>query len=283
MPHIWQLTVSSTIRQARRSLRYRLRRLLWPVSATCIRRGLTGLMPGGCRVLMMHSSLTACGYVEGGANTVVTEVSRFCNTICMPTHTYCYPRAGDINAPVFDSEQTPSRVGHITDFFWRLPHVCRSRHPSHSLAVRGANAEGICQDHEFCQTPCGAGTPYQKLIEEDAAVLMFGTSMDTYTLFHTAEDAASCEYLYFDQPLMLRYSAGGATHSCRTWRQDMSVPRRFTEMGRVLEKEGLLRRVSLGRGELLLVPSSRQTHEFLLEHLRRDPWYLAVRPMANVS
>src|SRR5437016_1564464 len=48
--------------------------------------------------LMVHSSLSACGHIEGGARTVIDVLQAWTGaaTLVMPTHSYCYP---DDNSP----------------------------------------------------------------------------------------------------------------------------------------------------------------------------------------
>lgn len=229
--------------------------------------------------IFMHSSLSRCGYVAGGERMVIEGVARWCEVLCLPTHTYCYPKGSPPLTPMFDPRFTDSVVGEITNYFRRLPGVVRSIHPTHSLAARGPGAAELVAGHERCDTPCGRGTPYAKLIHGDAAVLMFGATMNTYTLFHTAEDEAGCDYLYFPEPCRLKaLDYDNQLHEVQMWRQDMTVPRRFTEMDAVLQREGLLRAARLRRGTLLFIPSARETHAFLMEQLSRDPHYLVAAP-----
>ena len=104
---------------------------------------------------------------------------------------------------------------------------------------------------------------------------MFGATLDAYTLFHTAEDAAGCPYLYFPAPWRLRaLNRDGKVLEINMRRQNMTVTRRFAEMDAELEQEGLLRRTPLGRGELLFIPSSKAVHELVVQRLREDPYYL---------
>jgi aminoglycoside 3-N-acetyltransferase len=195
-------------------------------------------------------------------------------TLAMPTHTWSYPDATGV-APVFDFQSTPSIVGTITDYYWRQPGVVRSQHPSHSLAGSGPLAEQLCYGHEHCETPCGAGTPYQRIAEGDSSVLMFGATMDSYTLLHTAEDAAGVPYLYYPSRVTLRTrNSDGSVRSLPMWRQDMSVTRRFADTAKWLEEQGLLVRRRLGIGTLLFIPSARALHERVLTELRRDPLFL---------
>jgi len=245
------------------------------IDARQLDRLLKKLIGAGRRYLMMHSSLAACGHIRGGEKTLVDCVHHFCDTLCLPTHSYCYPAHVSEPGPVFDPRVTESQVGRVTNWFRRRPGVVRSIHPTHSLAAHGAGAEELCANHEACSAPCGAGTPYDTLVKRDAGVLMFGASMDTYTLFHTAEDAAQCPYLYEDQPYRLQaLDYDGRLHQLLMWRQNMRVPRRFAEIGPVLEKEGLLLRARLGVGHVLYIPSARAVHAFVLEALASDPLYV---------
>ncbi|HEX2268927.1 MAG TPA: AAC(3) family N-acetyltransferase, partial [Pyrinomonadaceae bacterium] len=151
----------------------------------------------------------------------------------------------------------------------------RSQHPSHSLAVSGPGAEELCRDHELRETPCGAGTPYLKIAEGNSSVLMFGATMDSYTLFHTAEDAADVSYLYMPQQFTLRTKgADDVVRSLQMWRQDMGVARRFAATADWLAEQGLLIRRKLGLGELLFIPNARGLHETMVQTLRRDPLFL---------
>lgn len=228
-------------------------------------------------LLFVHSSLSACGSIEGGPATVVSALRTWISdraALAMPTHTWSYPDKTGV-APVYDYTSTPSVVGTITNYFWREPGVVRSLHPSHSLACIGLGAEELCLDHESYETPCGAGTPYQRIAEGDTSVLMFGATMDSYTLFHTAEDAADVPYLYAPEQVTLRTKGvDGSVKSLKMWRQDMGVVRRFSETVNWLSEQGLLMRRKLGLGELLFVPNARALHETMVETLRRDPLFL---------
>lgn len=231
---------------------------------------------GKCRsCLMVHSSLSACGYHTGGAASALDAMTAAAETLALPTHTYCYPNSTAETGPLYRPQETLSVVGAITNEFWRRPGVSRSIHPSHSLAALGPRREVLLDGHQRCDTPCGPGTPYERLVAWDSAVLMFGATMNTYTLFHTAEDAARCPYLYYADPVRVQAEdEAGAVHAFLMRRQDMSVKRRFQAMDGVLENEGLLHRTRLGRGELLFIPSAQSVHIFVTDQLARDPFYL---------
>ena len=248
-----------------------------------IARTLQGFRFDPPRTLMVHSSLSSLGYLVGGAAAVTRALGDWNpgGTLAMPAHSYCYPDDNGI-APVFDSKKTSSRVGAITDAFWRQPGVRRSIHPTHSLACLGPQAGRLISDHALCNTPCGHGTPYERLAHEDAAVLMFGATLDSYTLFHTAEDAAQVPYLYQKEPVNLRFLNSTDEHPqvLRMKRQDMGITRRFRDMVPWLEERGLLFNASCGKGRLLFIPHAAAAHEQLVQALRSDPWML-VEPSAR--
>lgn len=229
------------------------------------------------RPLLVHSSLSACGYMTEGPATVIGALRRWlCQSVVLvlPTHTWSYPDTTGV-APVYDYRATPSVVGAITNYYWSQPRIVRSLHPSHSVACGGPDASAFIDGHEECETPCGQDTPYERLIKQDGSVLMFGATLDAYTLFHTAEDAAQVHYLYLPKQLMLRSkNRNGDVREIPTWRQDMSVTRRFGAMDSWLEEQGLLVRCKLGLGELLYVPRAGELHQRVVKELRRDPLFL---------
>ena len=255
----------------------RARRKLVRLNEAKIREALDSCGAFKADLLLVHSSLSACGSIDGGPATVISALRSWMTdraSLALPTHTWSYPDATGV-APVYDFNATPSVVGTITNHYWRQPGVVRSQHPSHSLAVSGPGAEELCRDHELRETPCGAGTPYLQIAEGNSSVLMFGATMDSYTLYHTAEDSAEVPYLYMPEQVTLRtLSTDNVVREVPMWRQDMSVPRRFEATADWLVEQGLLVRRKLGLGELLFVPSARALHERVVEEMRRDPLFL---------
>ncbi len=255
----------------------RARRKLVRLNEAKIREALESCGAFNADLLLVHSSLSACGSIDGGPTTVINALRSWITdraALALPTHTWSYPDATGV-APLYDFRSTPSLVGTITNYYWRQPGVVRSQHPSHSLAVSGPGAEELCRDHELRETPCGPGTPYLRIAEGNSSVLMFGATMDSYTLYHTAEDSADVPYLYMPQQFTLRTRGEyGIVRSVQMWRQDMSVARRFEATTEWLVEQGLLVRRKLGLSELLFIPSARALHERVVEEMRRDPLFL---------
>lgn len=265
-------TLRQSIQRGRAVFRRMHLALLHPVSQALIKTNLAAFSPPR-QIVMVHSSLSSCGYLTGGAEAAIRLIREWVGTatLVMPTHTYCYADANG-QAEIFDPVTTPSRVGVISDTFWRQPRVLRSLHPSHSLAASGVLASEIVFGHDRCKTPCGSGTPYRKLVDEDAGILMFGTSLDSYTLFHTSEDAASVPYLYEPAQCLLRLrEPTGVVREIPMQRQDMTIMRRFAKMDSWLEAHGLLQRRRCGRGELIWLPHAAMVHAALTKELQINP------------
>ena len=159
--------------------------------------------------VLVHSSLSALGWVAGGAPTVVDallEVVTDEGTIAMPTHSTqlsdpkswqappvpesWYDDIRDGSAP-YRPAVTPTRgMGAVAECFRNYPGVRRSRHPCVSFAARGADAEFVTADHAY-DYPLGEASPLARLYDLDAAVLLLGTGHDTNTSLHLAEHRAS--------------------------------------------------------------------------------------------
>src|SRR5262245_56502432 len=83
--------------------------------------------------LMVHSSLKSFGEVDGGPETVIDALLEAVGPqghVVMPTLTATFSREAETGL-AFNPRKTPSRVGIITDRFWRRPGAVRSAHPTH--------------------------------------------------------------------------------------------------------------------------------------------------------
>ena len=259
----------------RRSARRAWARFSTPIRPAQLRSVLGKVTQGGKEVLLVHSSLSACGHFTAGPDDVLRALSGLCDTVCVPTFTYCYPSSSDEAGPVFDPRSTASKMGVLTEMFRTQAAVSRSIHATHSLAASGIVAEQISSDHHRLDAPCGAGSPFDRLVQHRASVLLFGVSFHSYTLFHTAEDAAGSPYAYEEGALdRLRViDETGKERDCWSRRQSRT-PRRFEDAGGLLESAGLARRIALGRGMLTFVPDCSKVHDFLVERLKRTPDFL---------
>lgn len=138
-------------------------------------------------VLLVHSAFK--GFAREGYDpfTVLQMLMDYMQpgTLLMPTMSWRYVKS---HQPYFNELTTPSNTGILTEFFRQKYATYRSLHPTHSVAGVGKNLPDILGTHAQCVTPCGAESPFAKLIDYDAYILMLGVGMDCCTLIHHAEE-----------------------------------------------------------------------------------------------
>ncbi|RRJ33550.1 aminoglycoside N(3)-acetyltransferase [Halocatena pleomorpha] len=155
--------------------------------------------------VLVHSSLSALGWVSGGAQAVVEALRTAVTpsgTVVMPAFTAQYSNPATwSNPPVPDDWEstiretrpafrpvvTPSRgVGAVPECFRGYPDTVRSHHPEFSFAAWGVAAEEITAGHSF-DNGLGEHSPLARLYDRDADVLFLGTDHSTNTSLHLAE------------------------------------------------------------------------------------------------
>jgi aminoglycoside 3-N-acetyltransferase len=140
--------------------------------------------------VLVHSSLSRLGYVQGGAETVVSALLRSVGTngtLGAPTfwgNTVQYLKG----ARTFDVRNSPSILGIISETIRKYPGAKRSLHPTHSAAFIGTNADYLVKDHHLDNTPVGPNSPYMKLVNLEGKILMLGVSLEHLTNFNTIEE-----------------------------------------------------------------------------------------------
>ena len=225
-------------------------------------------------ILLVHSSLSALGFVQGGAPAVVTALLRTVGeggTLVFPTLTGG-PENGPDNPPVFDAARTPCWTGRIPETARQMPGFVRSLHPTHSVAARGPLAHWLTQGHEGCTEPCGMGSPYDRLASAGGHILLIGVDLSVNTSFHHAEELAGAPYVCQREPTVCTLTdAKGQpvqTAPCRLhwWGTERDYPAFEPEM----QKRGMLVKGQAGEAQCRLIDAAAQ-RAFLLRRLLADP------------
>ena len=145
-------------------------------------------------VLLVHSSLSAIGYVENGPKDVVDallEAIGVYGHLLMPNSPNAsfqldYIRQLDL----FDVENSPSALGAISECFRKLPNAVRSAHPTEPVSCIGPEANWFISDHFGQLTPYNSHSPFSKVIQRKGKILYLGVSLSNAgTNLHTLEDA----------------------------------------------------------------------------------------------
>ena len=155
--------------------------------------------------VLVHSSLSALGWVAGAEQAVVEALRRWVGpegTLVVPAHsgTFTDPaRWGNPpvprdwwqvlydHMPAFDPATSPTRgMGAIAECVRHLPGARRSSHPHVSFAAVGPNAEAITRSHPLADG-LGDQSPLAVLYDLDAWVLLLGVGHANNTSLHLAE------------------------------------------------------------------------------------------------
>lgn len=149
-----------------------------------------GIRPGN--TLLVHSSFDRFAGFSGkpsDAVRVLQEAVGTQGTLLMPTMPFTGTAVDYVSrGSIFDVRRTPSQMGLLTELFRRCPGVIRSVHPTHPVAAWGARAAEMVVDHHLARTPCGAGSPFARLLEADGRILLLGTDIESATFFHYIEE-----------------------------------------------------------------------------------------------
>jgi aminoglycoside 3-N-acetyltransferase len=136
---------------------------------------------------MVHSAFRQLGRDGFRPDDVLAALVDYmgAGTLLLPTMSWRYVKPSH---PVFDEFETPSNVGILTNLFLERYAERRSLHPTHSCAARGAATDPLLDGHHLDDTPCSANSPFGRLMEVDAGILMLGITMDCCTLIHHVEE-----------------------------------------------------------------------------------------------
>lgn len=139
--------------------------------------------------IIVHSSLSSFGWVEGGAITVIKALMKCVGInglIMMPSFTY--------GKGIYDKETTPSQTGKITEVFRQTSNVFRSSHPTHSVVIWGNDSKKIAGIHEL-YFPAGLKSPFYELFKLNGDILLIGVDHTANSMIHLSQFIAQVPYL----------------------------------------------------------------------------------------
>lgn len=227
-------------------------------------------------VVLVHSSLSGLGWIEGGAGSVIDALRAsvgVAGTILFPTLTGS-EEDGPERPPVIDLAGSPCWTGVIPETARQIQGSVRSVHPTHSITAIGARARELTHGHEIGRTPCDAASPYGRLMEGGKILLLGGVTHKSNTTLHALEELAGVPYHLQDEitdgvvmmPDGQRVVVRNRLHLWH-WERD------FLKVGDILVDAGVETRGRVGASTATLL-SAQGLRDVILPYLLRDPLFL---------
>ena len=225
-----------------------------------------GLRPG--TTVLVHSSVSAIGWVSGGAVAVVRallDVLGPAGTLVVPTQsgglsdpaTWSRPPVPEAwwqqvreSMPAYDATTTPTRgMGAVVEVVRHLPGFQRSDHPHLSFGAVGPGAARLLHPHPL-SPGFGDGSPLPRLAEGGALTLLLGVGWDCATCLHLGEARSGVRaQVPASAPLLVDGRREWTTWSDLDW--DATD---FPAVGTQLESTGAVLTGRVGSASARLVP-----------------------------
>lgn len=221
--------------------------------------------------LLVHSSMKSVGEVEGGADTVLDALCEYMEDglLVLPTHTWSY--IGQEN-PKFYVESDKVCVGILPELFRKCKGVVRSLHPTHSVAAYGKDAKAFIKDNEKWNTPCARQSPWGRLLDRKAQIMLLGVDLRRNTFMHGVEEWAGIPGRLTDEPEQLYVVLADGT--------EINVPSRrhhgdhwseyFFKVDEIFEEYGVMHKGKFGDAEVRIC-QAEGVAELLYEMLEINP------------
>jgi aminoglycoside 3-N-acetyltransferase len=227
-------------------------------------------------IVLVHSSLSSFGQVDGGADTVIDALLETVGkegAIVVPTLTGSEKLSVE-NPPIFDVRNTPCWTGKIPETFRKRAAAIRSLHPTHSVAAIGAKAKYITDGHEKCITPCGRNSPYHKIAGADGYVLLLGVNLESCTMLHTAEELANVGYVLQNGIVEATVKDNkGIEQKIKIRIHKYGDERDFPKMEPMLMEKKIMAKGKIGNSDVRLIKAG-QFLELTVEILKTNPDFL---------
>jgi len=237
-----------------------------------------GVGPGD--VVLVHSSLSSLGQVQGGPQIVIDallEAVGPAGTVAFPTFTGT-DKLSRHNPPVFRPHADPCWTGTIPETARKSPDAVRSLSPTHSVCAIGARAAWLTEGNERCVTPCGVGSPFHKLREADGKVLFIGVDLSCNTLCHHVEELAGAPYVCVDEPVAARVILEDGTQIAVPLRIHKYGPARdYPRLEPEMRARGIMTMGKAGAADLRVLQAGPFC-ALMIPRVRRDPSVLLSQP-----
>ena len=219
--------------------------------------------------VLLHSSMKKIGPVEGGADTVLDALQDYLTPglLVLPALNW---ELVNQRPRIYDVLRTPSIVGILPELFRKRPDVHRSLNPTHSVCAYGADARDFVQGGDADGTPLGLHSPWRKLLERNAWILMVGCDLTSCTFIHGVEEWCEVPHrltapMAFDMVL-----PDGSRRTVHSRAHEGTPSFSFWKVQAGLEQAGLLRILPFGDAPTMVL-RARDLFCFVAGALSQNP------------
>src|SRR5688572_17543214 len=205
--------------------------------------------------------MSRIGHVLGGAPAVVDaflDVLGPAGTLAVPTFPFTGSMLAHVRSdPDFDVDETPSKMGAITEELRTRPGALRSLEPTHPVAALGPAAAFLVEDHINAAGSCDEHSPLYRLTQvsggaaggSSAYVLLLGVDFRNCTLLHAAEEIARVPFIDFETRYRLRGRSRRGAYAMSIYCHSTPLRANFPAIEPVLLERGLLTIGKVGSAE----------------------------------
>ena len=250
------------------------------VTDTMLVDGLRSLGLTDGDTVIVHSSLSRFGYVEGGADTVVDALLAAVGaegTVAAPTSPVIWTGGSHFHYikhnPILDLRVTPSKLGAITNALRQRPAARPSLSACHTLHAIGARRDWLLAGAETAVYPTGPGTPWHRNCVSGGKVLLIGVGQNSNTTIHTIEETGGAPILSTEVFYPMVIDLEGRILTVPTRAHLPNHPRAFEKMDAVCLEHGIMRVGTIGAATLRLI-EAKPFLEIGVALLKEDPLFL---------
>ena len=238
--------------------------------------GLARVGLGAGDVVLVHSSLSAFGFVAGGADTVIDALLAAVGesgTVVVPTFTWGANHATETVTLDLANTSCKGEVGVIPETFRLRPEARRSTHICHSVAAIGPHTDAVFGEGV---SSFGAGSTFHRLYDLDAWCLFLGVGFSSCTELHAVEEFMRVPYRNhrdFEGSTVILEDGTRVPSQAIEYLREPGYINDFAKMRGVFDEAGVLRTTQIGAAEVTNV-RIRDIFDITVGYMRDDIGFL---------
>jgi len=223
------------------------------------------------KTVIVHASLRAVGQIRGGGEVLlaalIEHITKHGGRLLIPTHTWA--NVFEKKRIVLDITDPMTCIGALPNLAAVHPACCRTRHPTHSMAVFGKGKENYAALDEKSTTPASPDGCYGRIGKDGGYVLLLGVGQNKNTYLHAVEEEilGKARYQKTPTPMWIR-TENGEEKLCLMHEFDESVVGdvscRFPKFEPLFREAGAIREGTVGSASTQLCSAEKMREVMML-------------------